>query len=110
MLSDASSTEDPGRIAAPDAEILSRAVKEILDSPSFQRSHRLSQLLGYLAERTVEQDFVALKECAIGHRVFSRPATYNAAEDNIVRSNIHQLRLKLGEILRRHGSDRRLPS
>jgi hypothetical protein len=97
MLSKAPVAESPERIATADSEILSVSVREILDSPIFQRAHRLSQLLAYMAERTAERDLDSLKECAIGHRVFNRPAAYSSAEDNIVRSNIHQLRLKLGE-------------
>lgn len=83
--------------AGADTEVLSSAVQRILDSSVFQRAHRLSQLLAYLAERTSERDFDSLKEHVIGYRVFNRPAAYNPAEDNIVRSNIHQLRLKLGD-------------
>jgi hypothetical protein len=89
--------EDAKRPVAPDSEALSLAVQRILASSIFQRTHRLSQLLAYMAERTLEQDFESLKEAVIGHRVFHRPADYNPAEDNIVRSNMHQLRLKLAE-------------
>ena len=85
------------RTVQPDSKILSSAVREILGSRFFQRSYRLSQLLAYLAEQTLKQDFESLKECVIGHHVFHRPATYNPAEDNIVRANIHQLRSKLSE-------------
>ncbi|MGH9581878.1 MAG: hypothetical protein ACRD4O_02940 [Bryobacteraceae bacterium] len=73
------------------------AVQRVLDSSTFQRAYRLSQLLAYMTERSLERDFDSLKEHVIGQRVFNRPAAYNSAEDNIVRSNIHQLRLKLGE-------------
>lgn len=83
--------------AAAESEALSEAVQRILDSSIFQRARRLSQLLAYMAERTSEHDFDSLKEHVIGHRVFNRPAAYNPAEDNIVRSNVHQLRLKLAE-------------
>lgn len=87
----------PERTVSPDSKILLLAVQAVLDSPIFQRAHRLSQLLTYMTERTAERDLESLKECAIGHRVFNRPAGYNPAEDNIVRSNVHQLRLKLKE-------------
>jgi hypothetical protein len=80
-----------------DSERLRSAVQRILGSSIFQRTHRLSQLLAYVLERTAERDFDSLKESVIGERVFNRPAAYNPAEDNIVRSNIHQLRLKLAE-------------
>lgn len=82
---------------SPAAENLQEAVERVLLSASFQRSRRLAQLLQYLSEHTLSGDLDGLKEQAIGQRVFGRPATYNAAEDNIVRSNIRQLRLKLEE-------------
>ncbi|HEX7359790.1 MAG TPA: hypothetical protein VF283_04800 [Bryobacteraceae bacterium] len=83
--------------AGSDVDLLRSAVQQILGSSIFQRTHRLSQLLCYVLERTAERDFDSLKESVIGARVFNRPAAYNPAEDNIVRSNIHQLRLKLAE-------------
>ena len=94
----------PSRALAVE-ENLQEAVERILASPAFRRSHRLSQLLQYLAEHTAGGDVEGLKEQAIGQRVFGRPATYSAAEDNIVRSNIRQLRLKLEEYYAGAGSD-----
>jgi hypothetical protein len=76
---------------------LEHAVGCVLASAAFQRSHRLSQLLRYLAEHTASGDVEGVKEAAIGQRVFGRPPNYNSAEDNIVRANIRQLRLKLEE-------------
>src|SRR5690242_405127 len=79
------------------AETLQAAVDHVLSSPAFQRSRRLYELLSYLTEQTLKGDSEALKESVIGHRLFGRPANYSAAEDNIVRSNVRQLRLKLEE-------------
>ncbi len=79
------------------AQPLRAAVQEVLSSPSFQRSPRLRQLLTYIADNTIKGDTESLKEPIIGQRVFSRPAHYSAAEDNIVRSNVRQLRAKLDE-------------
>lgn len=79
------------------AKSLQLAVDRVLASSCFQRSPRLQELLGYLAEQTLKGDSDALKESVIGHRLFKRPMDYSAAEDNIVRSNVRQLRLKLEE-------------
>jgi hypothetical protein len=79
------------------AQPLRLAVQEVLASSTFQRSPRLRQLLTYIADHTIKGDAESLKEPIIGQRVFSRPANYSAAEDNIVRSNIRQLRAKLDE-------------
>ncbi len=76
---------------------LRAAVDRVLSSVCFQRSHRLYELLNYLAEQTSRGDAESLKESVIGHRLFKRPLDYSAAEDNIVRSNVRQLRLKLEE-------------
>ncbi len=84
-------------LSEPAAHSLRQAVQEVLASPSFQRSPRLRQLLTYIAENTIKGDADSLKEPAIGQHVFSRPASYSAAEDNIVRSNVRQLRAKLDE-------------
>jgi hypothetical protein len=79
------------------AQPLRLAVQEVLSSPTFQRSPRLRQLLTYIAHNTIKGDTESLKEPIIGQRVFSRPANYSAAEDNIVRSNVRQLRARLDE-------------
>ncbi len=81
------------------------AVGRILGSSAFQRSHRLSQLLEYIAGRTLDGDFEALKESAIGQHVFARPPAYNSAEDNIVRASVRQLRRKLDEYYAGEGSE-----
>jgi hypothetical protein len=80
---------------ADDAALRQDAIQRVLSSAGFQRSHRLSQLLSYIADRTLERDFEALKESAIGHQVFARSATYNSADDTIVRVSVRQLRRKL---------------
>lgn len=76
---------------------LASAVESVLASQTFERTHRLSLLLKYLRDGTMNGDAGALKESVIGQRVFGRPADYSAAEDNIVRSNMRQLRRKLDE-------------
>lgn len=85
------------------AKSLQLAVDRVLASSCFQRSPRLQELLTYLAEQTLKGDSDALKESVIGHRLFKRPIDYSAAEDNIVRSNVRQLRLKLEEFYSSEG-------
>lgn len=80
--------------SGPDLE---SAIGRILASQSFERTHRLSALLRYLADHTTSGDTAGLKEPIIGQRVFGRPADYIASDDNIVRSNVRQLRMKLEE-------------
>jgi hypothetical protein len=90
----------------PDSKpaVLRSAVDRILSSAGFQRSRRLYELLDYLTAQTLKGDPESLKESVIGNRLFGRPADYSAAEDNIVRSNVRQLRLKLDEYYADEGS------
>ena len=79
-------------------------VNRILASAIFERTHRLCELLRYLNQHTVEGNAQALKEAAIGQALFGRPADYNAADDNIVRANMRQLRMKLDEYYQTTGA------
>lgn len=90
-----SATAPPTELSDSDAAQKHEAVQKVLANTGFQRSHRLSQLLSYIAERTLARDFDALKEPVIGQRVFSRPANYSSGDDNIVRVSVRQLRRKL---------------
>jgi hypothetical protein len=81
----------------------SAAIGSILESHVFQRTHRLSELLGFLAERTLKGDGQPVKEAEIGHFVFGRPPGYNTSDDTIVRANIRQLRMKLDEYYQSEG-------
>jgi hypothetical protein len=83
---------------------LAAAVDAVLSSQTFERTHRLLLLLKYLRDSTLAGDAGALKESVIGQRVFGRPADYCAADDNIVRSSIRQLRMKLEEYYAAEGA------
>lgn len=90
-----SATAPPTELSESTAAQKQDAVQKVLANAGFQRSHRLSQLLSYIAERTLACDLDALKEPVIGQRVFSRPADYSSGDDNIVRVSVRQLRRKL---------------
>ena len=83
---------------------LAVAAERVLASKSFERAHRLSELLRYLVSQTLSGDLQGLKEPVIGQRVFGRPCDYNAAGDNIVRSNIRQLRIKIEQYYASEGA------
>jgi len=73
-----------------------RALATMLGSACFTRSQRMSRLLRYLVERTLDGQVRELNEYAIGIGVFDRdPSTYNPGEDPIVRVQIGRLRDKL---------------
>ena len=64
-------------------------------SQTFQRSTRLRDLLVDIGEHSLAGQTDELSEHSIGVRVFGRPENYNPSEDNIVRSSVRQLRVKL---------------
>jgi hypothetical protein len=76
----------------------STAIGSILESHVFQKTHRLSELLAFLADQTQP-----VKEAEIGHSVFGRQPGYNTSDDTIVRANIRQLRMKLDEYYQTEG-------
>ena len=78
-------------------------VQRVLNSPGFSRSARLPNLLTYITERALTGRTDELTEQQIGVNVFGRPADYNPAENNIVRSHARLLRLKLEEYYRALG-------
>jgi hypothetical protein len=98
------SKQVPESTQPAEAKDLATAVQQVLSSTLFERSYRLSQLLRYLTEQTLQGDLDALKEPVIGQRVFGRPADYSSAEDNIVRSNVRQLRLRLDDYYSSEGT------
>jgi hypothetical protein len=78
-------------------------VDRIAAGKTLQRSARLRELLIDIAGHTLAAEPQKLTEQAIGVRVFGRPASYNPADDNIVRSSVRQLRLKLKEYFEAEG-------
>src|SRR5580658_7182162 len=71
------------------------AVDRILSSPSFASATRRSQLLRYLAERSLAGDADRITEYGIGLDVFQRPDSFEPRMDSIVRTETSRLRQKL---------------
>jgi hypothetical protein len=80
----------------------------IAASRTFHRSPRLREVLLDIGEKTLAGRTRELSEQLIGVRVFGRDATYNPAEDTIVRSSARQLRQKLAEYFATEGRDETL--
>jgi hypothetical protein len=72
-------------------------MQRIIASPQFARSTRLKSFLQYVMKCTLLEHSEQVTEQQIGVHVFGKPADYNAAEDNIVRSQARFLRGKLAE-------------
>ena len=79
-------------------------VDRIAAGTTLRRSARLRELLIDIAGHTLASEPQKLTEQAIGVRVFGRAESYNPADDNIVRSSVRQLRLKLKEYFETEGA------
>ena len=80
-------------------------LQRIAASKTFHRSARLRDLLVDIGEQSLAGRGEELSEQAIGVRVFGRDQGYSAAEDNIVRASVRQVRLKLKEYYETEGHD-----
>lgn len=83
------------RPSAVETDSCRELVKRVLASSQFNRSLRLQKFLSYVCEAALQDRLEDINEQRIGERVFGRPESYNAAEDNIVRSQARILRQKL---------------
>ncbi|MBK5298522.1 MAG: hypothetical protein JJE40_15325 [Vicinamibacteria bacterium] len=83
-----------------------RAVLEhVLASPSFVNAGRLSRMLRFVVERTLDGQGDQLKEYLLGVEVFDRPSEYDPRLDSIVRVEARRLRAKLAEYYETDGVD-----
>lgn len=80
------------------------ALQRILASRQFAKSARLSAFLSYIGVSALEDRQDLITEQQIGLHVFKRPADYNSAEDNIVRTTARQLRQRLALYYQEDGS------
>jgi len=78
-------------------------VRRISSSAHFQRSPRLREFLVYICDRALHNRLDEVTEQQIGCQVFGRRPDYNPGEDNIVRSQARQLRLKLQDYFATEG-------
>jgi TolB-like protein/tetratricopeptide (TPR) repeat protein len=69
---------------------------ELLRSPEFSDSPRLSRFLQYVVNQTLEGHAGEFKEYRVGVDVFDRAADYDPKTDPVVRVQARQLRFRLG--------------
>lgn len=82
-----------------------RLVERILESTQFRNAPRLSELLVFLTHETLEGRADQIHEQVIGCNVFQRKPGYNSNEDNIVRVQARQLRVKLAAYFSERGAN-----
>lgn len=92
----------PKSLSAPDEH--AGLLQRVLWSRGIEKSARIRDFLVYVCERTFEDPAVEIHEQEIGCRVFSRPADYDTAADNIVRVTASQARKKLEQYFAGEGA------
>ncbi len=80
-------------------------LERILASDSFVNAGRLSRLLRFLVERTLDGHAGDIKEFLVGTEVFDRGPDYDPRLDSIVRVEMRRLRTKLDEYYAGPGVD-----
>jgi hypothetical protein len=70
-------------------------VQNIVKSPLFAKSERLSRFLLFICAMSLDGRNAEINEQSIGEKVFGRPISYDAANDGIVRSHAVRLRERL---------------
>ena len=80
------------------------ALEHVLASQSFVNAGRLSRMLRFVVERTLDGHGDQLKEYLLGVEVFDRPSEYDPRLDSIVRVEARRLRAKLAEYYETDGA------
>ena len=78
-----------------DPEAVREQVKRVIADPLFRNSKRYSDLLNFIADRSLEGRVDDLKERIIGIEVFGRSADYDTSHDTTVRVAANQVRKRL---------------
>jgi hypothetical protein len=86
-----------------DSEATRRHLEKVLISDQLAKSDASRKLLTYLVERSLRND--TPKEMEIAVDVFGRGASFNGAEDSVVRVAVRTLRQKLAEYYAASGRD-----
>jgi hypothetical protein len=85
------------------SDLARQALQKILASEALEKSETSQRLLRYLAERGLRGE--TPKEVEIAIDVFGRDATFNSAEESLVRVAVRGLRLRLHDYYAGSGQD-----
>ena len=86
-----------GTTPPPDATAIREELERILSNDAFTNAGRMSRLLRFVVERTLDGRGDEIKEYVLGTEVFDRGAEYDPRLDSIVRVEARRLRTKLDE-------------
>jgi hypothetical protein len=92
----------------PDSDSCWALLERIATSSQLKRAARLQELLFYIGKRSLKDGFETVHEQQIGVDVFSRPEGYDTSADNIVRTNMSDLRKRLESYFESEGRDETL--
>src|SRR3984893_13652393 len=102
MISAAKEVGPPGPSASDPRRAL---VDRIIVSSTFAKCERLSSLLAYVCDLTLNGRVKEINEQRIGEAVFGRPHNYDSSIDGIVRTQASRLRQSLELYFRQEGLD-----
>jgi len=83
-------------------------IERVAASSQLKRATRLQELLFYISTRSLKEGSRSLHEQEIGAKVFGRPESYDTTFDNIVRTNISDLRKRIERYFNSEGSHEKL--
>lgn len=90
------------------SEDVRKQAEQLLNDPLFQKSHRYSNLLKFIVDRTLKGQNQDLKERIIGIEVFGRTPDYDTSLDPTVRVAAAELRKRLIKYYSRAEHEREL--
>jgi hypothetical protein len=89
----------------PDSESCWALVERVAASTQLRRAARLQELLFYIGKRSLKDGCDRLHEQEIGVQVFGRPEAYDTSADNIVRTNVSDLRKRIEAYFNTEGAE-----
>lgn len=92
----------------PDYETCWALLNRVAASSQLKRAIRLQELLFYIGRRSLKDRSEAVHEQEIGRDVFRRSEGYDTAADNIVRTNVSDLRKRIESYFESEGRDETL--
>lgn len=96
------------KTGVPDFETCWALLERLAASSQLRRATRLQELLFYMGKRSLKDGCNRLHELEIGSQVFGRPETYDTTFDNIVRTNVSDLRKRIEAYFNSEGSYEKL--
>jgi hypothetical protein len=78
-------------------------LERVAESAQLRRASRLKELLFYVGQRSLREGCKQIHEQEIGAKVFGRPEGYDTSVDNIVRTNVSDLRKRIDAYFKAEG-------